>query len=399
MDTATGEILAPKAKKKKPAKKTGPKPRTASLFKSMDLAEIDLDTALRLLDLPRIVGKDPESGEDITAQNGRYGPYLKKGADTRSLPEEDLIFEIDLAGALELYAQPKYGARRASSALKEFEADPESGKPIKVKDGRFGPYVTDGVTNATIPRGETVDEVDFDRAVQLLADKRAKGPAKPKRAPAKRKPPSRSRRRRAQRRRQWRRRRLESDGVSGLFLTFEGGDGSGKSTQARLLTQWLTDAGHPVLHTREPGGTDLGVELRNIVLHRRGHIAPRAEALIYAADRAHHIATTVKPALERGDIVVQDRYLDSSVAYQGDGRELEAEEVRGISLWAAGGLMPDLTFLLDLDRDGRPRPRAALEYRLRPAGGRRRRLPRSCARRLPASGGGRAHPLRRARCE
>ena len=188
VDAATGEILAPKAKKKKPAKKAAPKPRTASLFKSMDLAEIDLDTALRLLDLPRVVGKDPESGEDITAQNGRYGPYLKKGADTRSLPEEDLIFEIDLAGALELYAQPKYGARRASSALKEFEADPESGKPIKVKDGRFGPYVTDGVTNATIPRGETVEEVDFDRAVQLLADKRAKGPAKPKKAPAKRKP-------------------------------------------------------------------------------------------------------------------------------------------------------------------------------------------------------------------
>jgi dTMP kinase len=138
--------------------------------------------------------------------------------------------------------------------------------------------------------------------------------------------------------------------VSGLFLTFEGGDGSGKSTQASLLTQWLTDAGHSVLRTREPGGTDLGVELRNIVLHRRGHIAPRAEALIYAADRAHHIATTVKPALERGDIVVQDRYLDSSVAYQGDGRELEAEEIRGISLWAARGLMPDLTFLLDLDQ-------------------------------------------------
>jgi DNA topoisomerase I len=187
VDAATGEIIAAKAKKK-PAKKTAPKPRTASLFKSMDLAEIDLDTALKLLNLPRVVGKDPESGEEITAQNGRYGPYLKKGADTRSLPEEDQIFEIDLAGALELYAQPKYGARRASSALKEFEADPESGKPIKVKDGRFGPYVTDGVTNATIPRGETVEEVDFDRAVQLLADKRAKGPAKPKKAPAKRKP-------------------------------------------------------------------------------------------------------------------------------------------------------------------------------------------------------------------
>ncbi|WP_368498828.1 type I DNA topoisomerase [Herbiconiux sp. A18JL235] len=156
------------------------KPRTASLFKSMDLATIDLDTALRLLDLPRVVGEDPESGEPITAQGGKFGPYLKKGTDTRSLTSEDLIFEIDLPGALELFAQPKYGARRASSALKEFDADPESGKPIKVKDGRFGPYVTDGVTNATIPRGETVEEIDFERAVQLLADKRAKGPAKPR---------------------------------------------------------------------------------------------------------------------------------------------------------------------------------------------------------------------------
>jgi DNA topoisomerase-1 len=190
VDPETGEISdAPaKPKRKAPAKKAAAaKPRTASLFKSMDLESIDLDAALRLLDLPRVVGKDPESGEEILAQNGRYGPYLKKGADTRSLTSEDQIFEIDLAGALELFAQPKYGARRASSALKEFEADPVSGKPIRVKDGRFGPYVTDGTTNATIPRGESVDEVDFARAVQLLADKRAKGPAKPKakRAPAK----------------------------------------------------------------------------------------------------------------------------------------------------------------------------------------------------------------------
>ncbi|MDQ1606964.1 MAG: topoisomerase, partial [Microbacteriaceae bacterium] len=182
-DPATGEVV--ESPKKRPAKKAAVvKPRTASIFKSMDLATVDLDTALRLLDLPRIVGQDPETGDDITAQNGKFGPYLKKGADTRSLTEEDQIFEIDLPGALELYAQPKYGARRASSALKEFEADPESGKPIRIKDGRFGAYVTDGVTNATIPRGETVEEVDFDRAVQLLADKRAKGPA-PKKAAAK----------------------------------------------------------------------------------------------------------------------------------------------------------------------------------------------------------------------
>jgi len=185
-DAATAGTAA-KPAKKPAAKKAAAavKPRTASLFKSMDLATIDLDTALRLLNLPRVVGDDPETGEPITAQGGKFGPYLKKGTDTRSLENEDLIFDVDLAGALELFAQPKYGARRASSALKEFDADPESGKPIKVKDGRFGPYVTDGVTNATIPRGETVEEVDFERAVQLLADKRAKGPAKPKAGAAK----------------------------------------------------------------------------------------------------------------------------------------------------------------------------------------------------------------------
>lgn len=137
--------------------------------------------------------------------------------------------------------------------------------------------------------------------------------------------------------------------MSGLFVTFEGGDGSGKSTQATLLAEWLAGTGRTVLRTREPGGTELGVELRNIVLHRRGDIAPRAEALLYAADRAHHIATKVRPALQRGEVVVQDRYFDSSVAYQGDGRELAAEEIRGISLWATDGLIPDLTILLDLD--------------------------------------------------
>jgi DNA topoisomerase-1 len=186
VDPVTGEIIAPKKKRAAPKKVAAVKPRTASIFKSMDLATVDLDTALRLLALPRVVGQDPETGEEILAQNGKFGPYLKKGADTRSLTEEDQIFEIDLPGALELYAQPKYGARRASSALKEFDADPVSGKPIRIKDGRFGAYVTDGVTNATIPRGETVEEVDFDRAIELLADKRAKGPAKPKaKAPAK----------------------------------------------------------------------------------------------------------------------------------------------------------------------------------------------------------------------
>ena len=135
----------------------------------------------------------------------------------------------------------------------------------------------------------------------------------------------------------------------GLFITLEGGDGSGKTTQAELLGTWLVESGRTVVRTREPGGTDVGVEVREIVLHHRGEIAPRAEALLYAADRAHHVATLVRPALERGDVVIQDRYIDSSVAYQGAGRVLDPEAIRGLSEWATEGLRPDLTVLLDLD--------------------------------------------------
>jgi dTMP kinase len=137
--------------------------------------------------------------------------------------------------------------------------------------------------------------------------------------------------------------------MTGLFITLEGGDGTGKSTQSALLGEWFTAQGREVVFTREPGGTDLGNELREIVLHSRGHIAPRAEALLYAADRAHHIATVVRPALERGAVVIQDRYLDSSVAYQGAGRVLDPDEVRHVSMWATEGLIPDVTVLLDLD--------------------------------------------------
>jgi len=137
--------------------------------------------------------------------------------------------------------------------------------------------------------------------------------------------------------------------VSGLFVTFEGGDGAGKTTQAALLEEWLAARGHTVVRTREPGGTEVGVLIRDIVLHHRGEVAPRAEALLYAADRAHHIEHVVRPALERGDVVIQDRYLDSSVAYQGAGRVLGRDEVRDLSLWATEGLLPDLTVLLDLD--------------------------------------------------
>ncbi len=135
----------------------------------------------------------------------------------------------------------------------------------------------------------------------------------------------------------------------GLWITVEGGDGSGKTTQSELLTTWLEERGRTVVRTREPGGTEVGQLIRDIVLHHRGDIVPRAEALLYAADRAHHVATVVRPARERGDVVLQDRYLDSSVAYQGAGRVLDADEVRNLSLWATDGALPDLTILLDID--------------------------------------------------
>ncbi len=135
----------------------------------------------------------------------------------------------------------------------------------------------------------------------------------------------------------------------GLWITLEGGDGVGKTTQSDLLGLWLLEQGREVVRTREPGGSEVGNLIRDIVLHHRGDIAPRAEALLYAADRAHHVATVVRPALERGAVVLQDRYLDSSVAYQGAGRVLDADDVRGLSLWAAEGALPDVTVLLDLD--------------------------------------------------
>ena len=137
--------------------------------------------------------------------------------------------------------------------------------------------------------------------------------------------------------------------AGGLWITFEGGDGAGKTTQATRLEQWLRDEGRTVVRTREPGGTEVGALIRDIVLHHRGDVAPRAEALLYAADRAHHVATLVRPALARGEIVIQDRYLDSSVAYQGAGRVLDAAQIRDLSLWATEDALPDLTVLLDLD--------------------------------------------------
>ncbi|WP_245668372.1 type I DNA topoisomerase [Nocardia xishanensis] len=179
------EILPEPAAEETPAKKTAkkaaaPKPRTGSLFKSMDLAGITLDDALKLLSLPRVVGSDPASGEEITAQNGRYGPYLKKGTDSRSLASEDQIFTVTLDEALKIYAEPKRRGRQAASAapLRELGNDAATGKPMVIKDGRFGPYVTDGETNASLRKGDEVESITDERASELLADRRARGPVK-----------------------------------------------------------------------------------------------------------------------------------------------------------------------------------------------------------------------------
>ncbi|MPZ00735.1 MAG: type I DNA topoisomerase [Actinophytocola sp.] len=174
--------------KKKTSKARKPKPRTGSLFKSMSIESMTLDDALKLLSLPRVVGADPESGDEITAQNGRYGPYLKKGTDSRSLSSEDQIFDITLDEALKIYAEPKRRGRQAAAQppLKELGDDPQSGKPMVVKDGRFGPYVTDGEYNASLRKSDSVADLTPERAAELLADKRAKGPApKKKRTTAK----------------------------------------------------------------------------------------------------------------------------------------------------------------------------------------------------------------------
>ncbi len=188
-DDDDGSAGAPAKKGKKP---TGPKPRTGSLLRSMDLQTITLEDALKLLSLPRVVGVDPQTGEEITAQNGRYGPYLKRGNDSRSLATEDQIFGITLDEALKIYAEPKRRGRQSAAAppLRELGTDPASGKPMVIKDGRFGPYVTDGETNASLRKGDDVLSITDERAAELLADRRARGPAKRPAKKAARKSPA-----------------------------------------------------------------------------------------------------------------------------------------------------------------------------------------------------------------
>ena len=163
--------------------KNAVKPHTASLLATMSLDTVTLDDAVRLLSLPRVVGVDPSDGVEITAQNGRYGPYLKKGTDSRSLATEEQMFSVTLEEALAIYAQPKQRGRRAAQPpLRDLGPDPVTGKQVLVKDGRFGPYVTDGETNATLRRTDVPETITIERAAELLADKRAQGPAPKKRA-------------------------------------------------------------------------------------------------------------------------------------------------------------------------------------------------------------------------
>jgi DNA topoisomerase I len=186
----TTKAPAKKAAAKKTAKKAaGPKPRTGSLLKSMDVATVTLEDALRLLSLPRVVGIDPESKEEITAQNGRYGPYLKKGTDSRSLENEEQMFTVTLEDALKIYAEPKRRGRTgaATPPLRELGNDSATDKPMVIKDGRFGPYVTDGETNASLRKDDDVATITDERASELLADRRARGPVK-KKAAAKKAP-------------------------------------------------------------------------------------------------------------------------------------------------------------------------------------------------------------------
>ena len=167
----------------KPKKIEKPKPNTASLFSSMNLQDITLDDALKLLSLPRELGQDTD-GETITVQNGRYGPYLKKGSDSRSISSEDQIFTITLEEAKTIYAQPKQRGRQAARPpLADLGADPLTEKRMVIKEGRFGAYITDGETNVTVPRAEAIEQITAARASQLLAEKRAKGPA-PAKSPA-----------------------------------------------------------------------------------------------------------------------------------------------------------------------------------------------------------------------
>ena len=284
----------------------GAKPRTSSLFSTMDPATLTFAQALELLRIPRTVGTDPESGEEVVAHNGKFGPYLKKGTDTRSLASEDQILTVTLPEAQALFAQPKQRrGRTAAAPLRELGADPATQLPVVVKEGRFGPYVTDGTTNASLRKGDVVESITMERASELLAERRAAGPSTRKKAGAKkagakkagaakkaaarRRPGPRSRPAAAKKAakkatgRQEVGRAQEGGRREGrparTVLTcrhraacsrWRGSTVRGKSTQARALAAAL---GARLTH--EPGATALGAALRQLLLVPRcaAHLA------------------------------------------------------------------------------------------------------------------------------
>jgi DNA topoisomerase-1 len=169
----------------------GDKPRTASLFSAMDPATLTFEEALELLRIPRTVGTDPDTGEEVVAHNGRFGPYLKRGSDTRSLGSEEQLLTVTLDEARALFAQPKQRrGRTAAAPLRELGTDPSTNLPVVVKEGRFGPYVTDGTTNASLRKGDTVEDIAMERASELLAERRAAGPSTRKKKAVKKKAPA-----------------------------------------------------------------------------------------------------------------------------------------------------------------------------------------------------------------
>ncbi len=359
----------------------GPKPRTSSLFASMSPSTLTLEQALDLLRIPRVVGTDPATNEEIVAHNGRFGPYLKRGSDTRSLVTEDQILTVGLDEALALFAQPKTRGRNAKGPLREMGADPDTGLTMVVKDGRFGPYVTDGTTNASLraggrrrgPHGGTGGGA-AGRAPRRRSSHPSEGPGQEGGEEGQSHQDSGEEAGHHQdsgeeaghhqgggeeaghhqgggeeeggsegRRAEGRQLRVNRT-ARGRLIALEGIDGCGKSTQAQLLAERLA-----ALLTFEPGATALGSSLRRLLLDAgEGPVATRTEALLMAADRAQHVAEVVAPALETGTWVVTDRFSASTLAYQGYGRGLDPAALAGLIHWATGGVAPDATVLIDV---------------------------------------------------
>ncbi len=329
-----------------------------SLFKSMVASTPSTSRPRsRLLELPRVVGSDPESGDVITAQNGRYGPYLKKGTDSRDrCRASEQIFDITLEEALARLRAAEVRRTRRVQRAQGVRADPVSGKPIKLKDGRFGP-VRHGRRNERDASRRGGERGRGHLRARRPAARRRSGPKGP--APKPHDPQGAGPQGAGQE-------EVTSGPLGGLWVTPRGRRRLRQDHPGRTACRsGSRPQGAPSSAPVKPGGTEVGTLIRDIVLHHRGDIAPRAEALLYAADRAHHIETLVRPALQRGEVVIQDRYLDSSVAYQGAGRVLGAgrsatcrcgrPEARGGG-GGGGGVAGCHRVLLDLDPRTAPAP-------------------------------------------